>query len=145
MKERYESYLTIIAVCTCLWTGQLAADRPLLGRDACLGLPLLSMMLHEKPLVRLCRVVRSQVRRDQKELRVEGQFDVEAAVLLLHPFQRFQVLFPLNLLQLPAGCLLEMQSRQRLLEVLLDSPSVYRSCSFCANVLYYSIFLYFDQ
>ena len=53
---------------------------------------------------------------------MEGQFDVEAAVLLQHPFKRFQVLSPLNLLQLSAGCLLEMQCCQRLLKVLLDSP-----------------------
>ena len=117
--------LSIEEVChintTCLGTGQLAADRPLLGRDARLGLPLLPVVLHEEPLVRLGRVVRGQVRRDQEELGVEGKLDVEAPVLLLHPLQRFQVLSPLNLLQLSAGCLLKMKCRQRLLEVFLDS------------------------
>ena len=108
-------------MCTCLWTGQLAADRPLLGRDTRLGLPLLSVVLHKESLVRLGRVVRCQVRRDQEELGVEGKLDVETPVLLLHPLQRFQVFSPLNLLQLSAGCLLKMKCRQRLLEVFLDS------------------------
>ena len=106
---------------TCLRTGQLAADRPLLGRDARLGLPLLPVVLHKEPLVRLGRVVRGQVRRDQEEFGVEGKLDVEAPVLLLHPLQRFQVFSPLNFLQLSAGCLLKMKCRQRLLEVFLDS------------------------
>ena len=119
--------LSIVELChfnvnnTCLGTGQLAADRPLLGRDARLGLPLLSVVLHKESLVRLGRVVRCQVRRDQEELGVEGKLDVEAPVLLLHPLQRFQVFSPLNLLQLSAGCLLKMKRRQRLLEVFLDS------------------------
>ena len=79
-------------------------------------------MLHEEPLVRLGRVVRGQVRCDQEEFGVEGQLDVEAPVLPLYPFHRLQVLSALYLLQLSAGCLLEMQRCQRLLEILLDSP-----------------------
>ena len=116
-----EEVCNFIINTTCLGTGQLAADRPLLGRDARLGLPLLPVVLHKEPLVRLGRIVRGQVCRDQKKLGVEGQLDVEAAVLLLHHLQRFQVFSPLNFLQLSAGCLLKMKCRQRLLEVFLDS------------------------
>lgn len=35
------------------------------------------MVLHEEPAIRASRVVRGQVGRDQEELRVEGEFDLD--------------------------------------------------------------------